>query len=453
MNKRRSQNIKAVNNKAQQKDNGNQYTVINLSDQVKNYPEFKKNTKGWIDYGKDNLLPQRLIELNNESAINKSIIENKVTYICGAGIDDSVYCGQPNNSDDWDTLIEKIAKDYVSFGGFCFQVIKNADNQSVSLFHTDFSKIRVGDVNEYGVNLSFFLSNDWSKTTGKYAPVEIKAYGSEDIQPGVPYLFYYKDYEPSLDYYPIPQYYSALSYIEAEGMLGKFYRNAINNGFTASVIITIPSNPEEEAKKQFNADMKRAFTGSQGANSIVVLYGESQDIKPEVVPFSASNNADLYNNVDEIIFQKIISAHRLTSPTLAGLSGSGNLSGNANEIINAFVLYNSTVIHKLRRKILDVLNIFSINNGYPKLSINDLDIASQIQESNSNSNQINTVDENSGGGESEESLASKLGVGGTQSLISVLTSEMTEEEKVNTLEILFGLSNEDANKLINTKKQ
>ena len=172
-------------------------------------------------------------------------------------------------------------------------------------------------------------------------------------------------------------------------MLGKFYRNAINNGFTASVIITIPSNPEDEAKKQFDADMKKAFTGSNGANSIVVLYGESQDIKPEVVPFSASNNADLYNNVDEIIFQKIISAHRLTSPTLAGLSGSGNLSGNANEIINAFVLYNSTVIHKLRRKILDVLNIFSINNGYPKLTINDLDIVAKIQESETTNNDTN----------------------------------------------------------------
>ena len=351
------------------------YTVIKLSDTVKSYPTFAKNAKGWINYDRDNLLPQRIIELNNQSAINRAVIENKVTYICGAGVDDAQYYGQPNPNDDWDSLIEKVAKDYVTFGGFCFQVILNENGKTASLYHTDFSKIRVGQVNEYGVNLSFYLSNDWRKTTSNYAPVEIKAYGVEEMQKGIPYLFYYKDYEPSLDYYPIPQYYSALNYIEADGLLGKFYRNSINNGFVPSTIITMPSNPAEEQKAQFQRDIENSYSGANGANSIVVLWGESQEIKPVVTSYTASNNADLYNKVDEIIFQKIISAHRLTSPTLAGLSGSGNLSGNANEIINAYALYSRTVIQQLRRKIIDTLNVFVINNGYKKLIVGDLDIS------------------------------------------------------------------------------
>ena len=355
------------------------YSVINLSSNVPSYPTFTRNAKGWINYGQDNNLPQRIIDLNNESAVNKSIIENKVTYICGGGIDDTLYCGYPNSLEDWDSLIEKLAKDYTTFGGFCFQVILNENEANTSLFHTDFSKIRVGETNEYGIPLDFYLSNDWRKTTGQYAPTQIKAYGSEKMKKGTPYLFYYKDYEPSLDYYPIPHYYSAMNYVEADGLLGRFYRNSINNGFAPSVIVTIPSNPSDEAKEQFNRDMTASFAGTNGANSIVVLYGESQDIKPEVTPFVASDNADLYNNVNDVIFQKIISAHRLSSPTLAGLSGSGNLSGNASEIINSFILYNYTVIHKLRRKILDVLNIFSVNNGYGKLSIKELEVINQIK--------------------------------------------------------------------------
>lgn len=363
-----------------EKKNQMRYSVINLSANVPTYPTFTRNTKGWINYGTDNNLPQRIIDLNNESAVNKSIIENKVTYICGSGIDDTLYSGQPNTDEDWDTLIEKIAKDYTTFGGFCFQVVLNKNGNNVSLFHTDFSKIRVGETNEYGTPLNFFLSNDWRKTSGQYAPAQIKAYASEELQQGVPYLYYYKDYEPSLDYYPVPHYFSALNYIEADGLLGKFYRNSINNGFAPSVIITIPSNPGDEAKQQFNKDMTASFAGTNGANSIVVLYGESQDIKPEVTPFTASGNADLYNNVNEVIFQKIISAHRLSSPTLAGISGSGNLSGNASEIINSFILYNYTVIHKLRRKILDTLNIFVINNGYNKLTVKELEVITQIKE-------------------------------------------------------------------------
>lgn len=356
------------------------YSVINLSANVPTYPTFTRNTRGWINYGQDNNLPQHIIDLNNESAVNKSIIENKIVYICGAGIDDTEYCGQPNTNESWDSLIEKIARDYATFGGFCFQVVLNKNGTNVSLFHTDFSKIRVGETNEYGIPINFYLSNDWRKTTGQYAPTQIKAFASEGLQQATPYLFYYKDYEPSLDYYPVPHYFSALNYIEADGLLGKFYRNSINNGFAPSVIITIPSNPGDEAKEQFNRDMTKSFAGTNGANSIVVLYGESQDIKPEVTPFSASGNADLYNNVNEVIFQKIISAHRLSSPTLAGISGSGNLSGNASEIINSFILYNYTVIHKLRRKILDTLNVFVINNGYSKLAIKELEVIEAVKE-------------------------------------------------------------------------
>lgn len=355
------------------------YAVIKLASLVKSYPTFSRNTRGWINYDRDNLLPQRIIELNNESAINKAVIENKVTYICGAGLRADEYYGQANPNEDWDSLIEKLSRDYVTFGGFCFQVILNENGKSVSLFHTDFSKVRVGEVNEYGINLSFFLSNDWTKTFGKFAPTEIKAYGAAAMKKGTPYLFYYKDYEPSLDYYPVPQYYSALNYIEADGLLGKFYRNSINNGFVPSTIITMPSNPTEEQKAEFQRDIESSYTGANGANSIVVLWGESQEIKPVVTSYTASGNADLYNNVDEIIFQKIISAHRLTSPTLAGISGSGNLSGNANEIINSYVLYNQTVIQKLRRKILDTINRFVVNNGYKPIEIDDLDIMSQIQ--------------------------------------------------------------------------
>lgn len=367
-------------------NNDKDYAVIKLANNVKSYPTFSKHQRGWVNYDVDNLLPQRIIELNNESAINKAVIENKVTYICGAGLKDDEYYGQPNPTEDWDMLIEKVARDYVTFGGFSFQVILNENGKSVSLFHTDFSKVRVGKVNEYGVNLSFFLSNNWAKTYGKFAPSEIKAYGAEEMKKGTPYLFYYKDYEPSLDYYPVPHYYSALNYIEADGLLGKFYRNSINNGFVPSTIITMPSNPPEMQKEQFQRDIESSYTGSNGANSIVVLWGESEEIKPVVTSYTASGNADLYNNVDEIIFQKIISAHRLTSPTLAGLSGSGNLSGNASEIINSYVLYNQTVIHKLRRRVLDTLNSFVVNNGYKQLQVEDLDIVAEIQNTQNKKN-------------------------------------------------------------------
>ncbi|WP_243462633.1 phage portal protein [Bacteroides stercorirosoris] len=338
-------------------------------------------------FGTKNLFPQDIINYNSKSPVNASIIESTVTYICGKGVRDSQpnakkYVGVPNANESWDDLIEKVAKDYKTFGGFYWQVIVNKGSTTVSLFHQDFSQVRIGEITETGKPVTFRISKDWTKTSGKNKPLELPVWpGSvSKAKKGVAYLFYHWDYTPGLNFYCVPGYYPAIEYIKADGTLGQFYNNSIDNGFTPSVVINMPSNPSEEKKAAFQKQMEDAFAGAKGASSIVILWGESDAVKPGITPFNASANADIYNNVEGIVFQKIISAHRLSSPTLAGVSGSGNLSGNAAEIIDAYVLYNYTVIEKLRRKILDKLNVFTKINGTGELFIEDLDVLPKIRE-------------------------------------------------------------------------
>lgn len=365
------------------------YAVINLSaaDDSPAYPKLALNRAGWVAFGAKNLFPQDIINYNSKSPVNASIIESTVTYICGKGVRDSQpdakkYVGVPNANESWDDLIEKVAKDYKTFGGFYCQVIVNKGSTTVSLFHQDFSQVRIGEITETGKPVTFRISKDWTKTSGKNKPLELPVWpGSVNkAKKGVAYLFYHWDYTPGLNFYCVPGYYPAIEYIKADGTLGQFYNNSIDNGFTPSVVINMPSNPSEEKKAAFQKQMEDAFAGAKGASSIVILWGESDAVKPGITPFNASANADIYNNVEGIVFQKIISAHRLSSPTLAGVSGSGNLSGNAAEIIDAYVLYNYTVIEKLRRKILDKLNVFTKINGTGELFIEDLDVLPKIRE-------------------------------------------------------------------------
>ncbi|SHJ66047.1 Phage portal protein [Bacteroides stercorirosoris] len=365
------------------------YAVINLSaaDDSPAYPKLSLNRAGWVAFGTKNLFPQDIINYNSKSPVNASIIESTVTYICGKGVRDSQpnakkYVGVPNANESWDDLIEKVAKDYKTFGGFYWQVIVNKGSTTVSLFHQDFSQVRIGEITETGKPVTFRISKDWTKTSGKNKPLELPVWpGSvSKAKKGVAYLFYHWDYTPGLNFYCVPGYYPAIEYIKADGTLGQFYNNSIDNGFTPSVVINMPSNPSEEKKAAFQKQMEDAFAGAKGASSIVILWGESDAVKPGITPFNASANADIYNNVEGIVFQKIISAHRLSSPTLAGVSGSGNLSGNAAEIIDAYVLYNYTVIEKLRRKILDKLNVFTKINGTGELFIEDLDVLPKIRE-------------------------------------------------------------------------
>lgn len=411
--------------------------------------------EGVVKFGNNNDFPQYIIALNSKSPVNKAIIDSTVTYICGKGVRDSrteggKYLGQPNPKESWDDLIEKIARDYKTFGGFYLQIVKNKDSKTVSIFHQDYSAVRIQEADEFGEPLTFVLAAGWPKTQKSKRATDIPAFTKlSDMEDGKSYMFHHWDYEPGLTYYSLPDYYAATEYIKADGTLAEFYNNSIENGFTPSVVISMPSNPSDTQKEAFQKQMEDAFAGSKGANSIVILWGENKAIKPEITPFQASANANVFNEVEKIVFQKIMSANRLSSPTLAGVSGSGNLSGNAAEIVDSFVLYNYTVVEKKRRRILDVLNQFTKINGTRALVIDELDVLPKIKETESPDSVAPTVTE---GG--EESLASKLGVGGTQALTAIMDSpNLPEDKKRGMLAVIFGLSEEELDTLFEEKAE
>jgi hypothetical protein len=124
------------------------------------------------------------------------------------------------------------------------------------------------------------------------------------------------------------------------------YNNSIRNGFLPSAIIAMPTNPDEETKIRTAEELRLNFQGMSGAGNIVILWGAggSGETKPIIESFSGASNVDTYTNLETIVFQKIITSHRLTSPTLAGISGGGTLSGNASEILSSYNLFNKTVI-------------------------------------------------------------------------------------------------------------
>lgn len=206
------------------------------------YPKISKDNRGWIKYDSDNQFPQKILDISNDSPVNSAILEAKVTYICGKGVKDTLvgvegYVGTPNSDHSWDDLIERLARDYVTFGGFALQIIKNKNDTTVSVFHQDFSMVRVGLPNEDDEIDKYYISYDWRKAT-KSNVVELKAWnGISNAEQGEVYLLYYTDYKPGLRFYPVPTYYSAINYVRADGALGQFYNNSIDNGFTPSTII------------------------------------------------------------------------------------------------------------------------------------------------------------------------------------------------------------------------
>lgn len=419
------------------------------------FPKISANkSQGTVSYGAKNLFPEDITQANSRSPVNNAIIRSVVTYICGKGVRDTAegqsnFVGRPNPREQWDSVIKPIARDFKQFGGFYGQVILNKSSTTVSVFHQDFSTVRVGKIDETGNPLTFKIAYDWKKTGGKNKPLELELWpGTEEAEAGKAYMFYYWEYEPGLPLYCVPDWFAAIEYVKADGQLGEFYNNSIASGFTPSVVIEMPENPDESKREQFQRDMEDAFTGS-GASSIIVLWGNGSagEVRPKITPFNATGNADIYNNIEGIIFQKIISAHRLSSPTLAGVSGSGNLSGNAAEIIDAYVLFNYTVVNQMRRTILDTLNVFQQINNVAPLTIEELDVLPKII-STENPEQISTVD----GGDAANSLAAQIGVGGTQALTAIVENpNLPQSQKRELIATLFGLDDATLDKLFAPK--
>jgi hypothetical protein len=388
------------------------FVNLNANKPVPAFPKLIINRSGgYVSFGQKNQFPQEVIAANSRSPVSTAIIESTTVYICGKGVKNSEldgFVGEPNTGESWDELLEKTAKDYKTFGGFYLQVILNKGGKTVSLFHQDFSTVRIGQIDDKGAPLTFKISNDWTKTSGKNKPIELDAWtGLDKAEKGISYIYHVWDYSAGLVMYCLPNYFAARDYIEADGLLGEFYRNSIDNGFAPSAIVSFPSNPSEEKKKAVESALKSAFCGTRGANSLITAWGESSDLKTTIQNFNASNNADIYNNVEKIVFQKIVSAHRLSSPTLAGVSGSGNLSGNAAEIIDAYVLYNYTVIEKMRNKILDHLNKFTKINGTAKLVIKELDVLPKIRETETSEEVPAQIDDEGSSGAPEPATLQK----------------------------------------------
>ena len=136
--------------------------------------------------------------------------------------------------------------------------------------------------------------------------------------------------------------------------------------------------PDEEKKQELYENLQRSFGGSENAGNILLLFGEN-GVSPEISSIE-SVNADLYNSVCDTVKLAIVSANRLTSPILAGISTSSGFSSKSDEIIAATVQYRLTVINSERQFILDAFNDLLVMNGYKRvLTIEDYNLAKEFE--------------------------------------------------------------------------
>lgn len=352
----------------------------------------------WVKFDYDNLYPERVLEIVNQSPLQKSILESKKTYILGAGLDkteENIYT--PNMFESWQDLIEKCANDFVYLNAIAVQVILNESGNRFSFYHQPVDQVRLGNYNEQNFIEKAYLCTDWRKAQKNKNVVEIPMFGSEQPKKGKAYLLYFRPEQVGQYYYAIPEYMSASNYIMADGALSQYYNNYIHNNFSANLAIRFPIEPSEEKKEELYENLKRSFGGAENAGNILLLFGEN-GVVPEISAIE-NVNADLYNSVMDIIKLALVSANRLTSPILAGIVTSTGFSSKSDEMIAAYTLYKLTVINTERQFILKCFNKLLEMNGHARcLKFIDFDVRKEFEGQSESNDMVedegNNVDEN-----------------------------------------------------------
>lgn len=362
--------------------NNSSVISIKMEKQVEGMARTNNSNRGWINWGNKNDYPLQLSNLYYNSPIHQSCVDFAVSAIVGGGVDyDKMKINgqeeiRPNYYETWDSFIEKISLDYILYGAFAFQIIKNKDNKTYSFYHQSFGDVRCGEKDEDGIITKYFISSDWSNLA-KFPPLELPAFGfqeDENINQGTPYLFVSTSYSPDLLYYQTPRYISALKAIQADIELQRYDLRSIMNNFSAAGILTMNRIDDEEEKKLVLENLEAMFQGSDNANSLLVTFKNNDEEKPiDFVKIDKDvTNVNLFDNNNERNIKRILSAHRIPSRTLIGLpSENAQLGGQGNETVVAYNIYNQLVGNNNRKKIVSTIN--------QMLKINGIDVSVELK--------------------------------------------------------------------------
>lgn len=341
-------------------------------------------------YGANNLYPNFLLNLYENSPMHNGIINDKLCYILGDGIVEKAtgnkYNPMVNSNDNLEELINKIVMDYIIFNAFSIEVMYNALGDAVEFVHVPVSEARTNRSLEM-----FQICDDWFGNSRNVLNYDRWKKGKNDS--GKSTLFYYKKYNPSIQKtYPKPEYHAAIKSLETDLAIRDFHLNNITNGFSVSSLITFygASLPPEQ-KSDFQKKIESAYSGTQGAKFIIDF--QKQDGKAAEINNISSNDWDkAYEIVRKCVNEDILAAHTMPA-ILYGQSQEGKMGGSGVEYETAYEKFKILYVKGKRNEIESGLNKLFASAGYPILEFKDKSTLFTNRISDTTKEKVLTIDE------------------------------------------------------------
>ena len=342
-----------------------------------NIPHLVEDTRNdWVNFGNDNLYPNYLLDLFLGSAINGALIKSIGAMIYGEGlaatnVDDNTDTKESylrltellDNSDD--DVLKDLAMDLKLFGGCYVNVIWSRDRSRIAkIKHIPAQYIRSGKMIDGEID-TYYYSANWAKhKKAEYRPRPYRAFSTED-RSSASQILMIRDKNPALFYGFAPDYVAATDWIQMELEIAQFHLSNITSGMTPSMHVGFSNGvPTDEERRTIERQLNAKFAGSGNAGKILITFNDGKETAPIIEPIQMNDAQSAWEGMSNQAVNQILAGHRVTSPILFGIrSEGGGLGNNADELRDAYSLFNNTVVIPFQHTLLKGLEkIFRVND-------------------------------------------------------------------------------------------
>ena len=339
--------------------------VINLS--TYNKPEIVEDKrKDWIAYGSDNNYYNYLIDLYTNSATNNAIINGVSSMIYGKGLD---ALDSSSKTEEYAAMrsifsndcLRKSSLDLKLLGEASFQILYK-DKKVYKAEHFPRQTLRAEKCNEDGKIEAYYYHYDWSKIKPNEKPKRIAAFGFGNGKE--PEIKIAKRYVSGYDYYCPVDYQGALAYAELESEISDYLINDVQNGFSGTKVVNFNNGiPDREQQLSIKNDVMHKLTGSRG-EKVIIAFNNNAESKTTIDDVPLNDAPAHYEYLSTECSNKLMVAHRITSPLLLGIrTGNNGLGNNADEIKTASLLFNNVTIKPYQDLLIDCIDDILAFNG------------------------------------------------------------------------------------------
>lgn len=339
------------------------------------YVNGRYQVAGYIPFGQDNLYPEILNQMYYTSPLHGAIVDYKVNAVIGGGF--NIITDKLSNEEKVELYafenkikLKKIApivtKQLIIHSRVYFKLCFNDKGKLTKIENLSPEKLRRSRDGK-----TYFICEDWAS---RIDVLEITPY--HPLNKEYEQLFIYELPCIGQDYYPLPQYSSALNFAFLSGELSYLAKSNIQNAVFPSFAMMFPKRPQSEEEKNVLRRTIDKLKGAENAGKAVAFFANSPEQMPKIESLPTNSNDKLFQEASGLNTEQICFAHTI-DPILMGVRTSGSL-GSGSDIKQAYVIFEKNVVKPLREIVQDIFNeLLHIAKVEGELVINNFQIINE----------------------------------------------------------------------------